>query len=216
MTGSHELATITKVRLVPVIVCDDPTAADPLSAALVEGGLPIAEVTLRTPAAFDIIERMAKHSGLLVGAGTVLSAEQADRAIEAGAAFVVSPGLDEGVLSACQRRDVPVLPGVATASEVQQAVNLGLQNLKFFPAEAIGGTKLLKALSGPFPKVRFVPTGGIGPENLKDYLSLPAVLACGGSWMAPRDWIQRGEWERLTQAVREAVQLVAKSTKDSN
>lgn len=204
--------TLATHRLVPVIVLDEASQAEPLANALVAGGLPVAEVTLRTPAGIEAIAALKSRDDLLLGAGTVLSAEQAVAAIDAGAKFIVSPGLDEQVVAACAERKVPICPGVSTATELQRAVNLGLKLVKFFPAEAIGGVKLLKALSAPFPGVQFVPTGGIGAGNVRDYLAVPSVLACGGSWMVKRDWIERGEWDTLTNCVREAVLL----TKQAN
>lgn len=207
MDSDPIISTLAGLRLVPVIVCDEPSRAAALADALVAGGLPVAEITLRTANALEAIHAVRERSDLLLGAGTVLSADQAAEAIDSGARFVVSPGLDEGVVETCRQRGVPVIPGVSTASEVQRAANLGLKVVKFFPAEAIGGLKLLNALSAPFPAMRFVPTGGIGPNNVLDYLNTSAVIACGGSWMVKRDWIQAGKWEELTACVREAVAL---------
>jgi 2-dehydro-3-deoxyphosphogluconate aldolase/(4S)-4-hydroxy-2-oxoglutarate aldolase len=201
------LAAIARHRVVPVIVCDSPQHADPLADALAEGGLPVAEVTLRTPAALDVIAQLARKPQLLVGAGTVLTVADAKRAIESGAQFVVSPGFDRQVVDYCLAARVTVLPGVATATELQQALAAGVEVVKFFPAEAIGGTTLLKALAAPFPQLRFVPTGGIDAENLHHYLSIPAVLACGGSWMVRRDWINGGDFAAVAAATRAAVEL---------
>lgn len=209
MSESSVLKIIAQHKLIPVIVCDQPSRAEPLADALMYGGLPVAEVTLRTPDALDAIGEMAKVEGVLTGAGTVLSAEQAEQALDRGAAFLVSPGYDEGVVAVGRERGVPVIPGIATATELQRAVNQGVKLVKFFPAEAIGGLPLLKAIAGPFPDVQFVPTGGISTENVKQYLAHPAVVACGGSWMVRRDWIQNEEWASLTNCVRQAVAHVA-------
>lgn len=193
--------------IVPVVVIDDAARAPGLADALVRGGLPVAEVTFRTPAARDAIAAMSAQPDLLVGAGTVLTSAQADEAIDAGARFVVSPGLDEGVIRRCADRGVPVLPGVATATEVMAAIALGLDVVKFFPAEAMGGVATLRALAAAFPGLRFVPTGGIGPANLADYLACDAVLAVGGSWMVPRDAIAQGDVDRIAAACSQAVAL---------
>jgi 2-dehydro-3-deoxyphosphogluconate aldolase / (4S)-4-hydroxy-2-oxoglutarate aldolase len=200
----HDEALISELarhRVIPLIVSEDASRAKGLGDALVAGGLPVAEVALRTNAALDIIEQLARNDKLLVGAGTVLSAEAAQQVIDRGARFVVSPGLDESVVNFCRDRDVFALPGVATATELQQALRLGLEVVKFFPAEAIGGVPLLKALAGPFPDVRFVPTGGISADNLANYLALPSVVACGGSWMVRQDWIEAGRFEQITVAL---------------
>ena len=211
MNDSSAFDTLARYRLVPVIVCGDASRAADLGKALVDGGLPIAEVTLRTPTALDAIEQLAANDQLLVGAGTVLSIDAAQQAIDRGAKFIVSPGLDEQVVQFCLARGVAVLPGVATPSELQHALGLGLSAVKFFPAEAIGGVRLLKALAGPFPGVRFVPTGGISADNLGDYLHVRSVLACGGSWMVKQDWIDDGKFAELRSAVRQAVELATSS-----
>ncbi|MEN1677980.1 MAG: bifunctional 4-hydroxy-2-oxoglutarate aldolase/2-dehydro-3-deoxy-phosphogluconate aldolase [Planctomycetota bacterium] len=206
-----ELERLTGRGLIPVVVIDDVAQAVPLGEALVEAGLPVAEVTLRTPAALGAIERMAAVENLLVGAGTVLNADQAKRAIDAGARFVISPGLDEAVVQCCHDRDIPAAPGIATATEAQRAVGLGLELVKFFPAEAIGGAALLKALAAPFAGLRFIPTGGVSASNLTDYLSLPSVAACGGSWMVRREWLRDGQWDRVKESVRDAVAIASET-----
>ncbi|MEU8242523.1 bifunctional 4-hydroxy-2-oxoglutarate aldolase/2-dehydro-3-deoxy-phosphogluconate aldolase [Actinoplanes missouriensis] len=173
--------------VVPVVVLDDPGRAAALGEALAGGGLPIAEVTLRTPGALAGIAAMAENPDLLVGAGTVLTAAQAEAAVEAGARFVVSPGLSRAVVERCRALGVPVLPGVATATEVLAAADLGLDAVKFFPAATSGGAPAVAALAAVFADMRFVPTGGITAANAGEYLALPSVLAVGGSWMVPRD-----------------------------
>lgn len=203
------LAAIGRHRLVPVVVLDRAEDAMPLAQALVDGGLPIAEVTFRTDAARDSIARMAERGDVLVGAGTVLTSDQVDLAVDAGAAFVVSPGLSRTVVERCHARDVPVLPGVATATEIQAALEMGLATLKFFPARTAGGPEALKALSAPFVGVSFVPTGGIGPDDCVEYLGLPSVLAVGGSWMVPRQTIAEGGFGRIHELTEAAVAAVA-------
>ncbi|BAL89872.1 putative KDPG and KHG aldolase [Actinoplanes missouriensis 431] len=183
--------------VVPVVVLDDPGRAAALGEALVGGGLPIAEVTLRTPGALAGIAAMAENPDLLVGAGTVLTAAQADAAVEAGARFVVSPGLSRAVVERCRALRVPVLPGVATATEVLAAADLGLDAVKFFPAATSGGAPAVAALAAVFAGMRFVPTGGITAANAGEYLALPSVLAVGGSWMVPRD----AEPDRLRELI---------------
>ena len=185
-------------RVVPVVVLDDPEAADELGAALVAGGLPVAEATFRTPQAAAVLRRLAQRSDLVVGAGTVLTARQVDQAYEAGARFVVSPGLSATVVRRCQALDLPVIPGVSTASEIMAALDLGLDTVKFFPAEASGGLPTVKALAAAFPQVRFVPTGGITAQSAPAYLDHPAVAAVGGSWMVAPDLLAAGQWDEVT------------------
>ena len=209
------LATIRRGRLLPVLVIDDEDRAEPLGAALLDGGLPVAEVTFRTPAAVAAIERLAGSApSLLVGAGTVLTRDQAARAADAGARFVVSPGLDRGVVEYCLERDIAVHPGVCTPTEVQAALGLGITVLKFFPAEAMGGVGFLRALAGPFPDAEFIPTGGIDAAKLPAYLGSRRVVACGGSWMAPRAWIADGAFDRIRAEVARAVATVSELRAD--
>lgn len=200
---------ITSDRLVPVVVLDDAKDAPALADALVAGGLPVAEVTLRTAAGLPAIAAISRRSDILVGAGTVCSAAEVDDAHKAGARFVVSPGLSEAVVTRCQSLGLPVFPGAATATEVQRAMELGVSVCKFFPAATSGGVAALAALSGPFTDIRFVPTGGIGPANLPDYLSLPCVAAVGGSWMVPRASIKAGNFDEITRLTREAVTIAS-------
>ena len=200
---------IGSIGLLPVIVVDDLAQAAPLAQALVESGLHTAEVTFRTPQALDALAVFAAHPELLVGAGTVRTVEQVRRAHDAGARFVVSPGFSEPVVDACRAFGMPVFPGVSSATDIHRATEAGLDVLKFFPAEASGGAAAIAALAAPFPDVRFVPTGGVGPQNLADYLRLPAVCCVGGSWMVPRDAMRAGDWAGVTTLCRQAVQRVA-------
>lgn len=204
------ISRIADIGIVPVIVLADPDLARPLADALAAGDLPCAEVTFRTPRAAEALKLMAQDSRLVVGAGTVLTVEQVDAAIEAGATYIVTPGYSRDVVRACQDRDVPVIPGVATPTEIQLALQDGIMLVKFFPAEAIGGTRALSAMAAPFPGLRFIPTGGISRENLEEYLALPAVAAVGGSWMAPAGLISRHEWADITKLAAEAVATVAR------
>ena len=197
-------AIMRTVPVIPVIVIDDPADAVPLAEALVAGGLPVLEVTLRTPAALDAIRAMAAVPGAIVGAGTVISADQLDQAIEAGAAFVVSPGLTEPVARAAIAGGVPFLPGVATAGDIMRGLDLGLDRFKFFPAVPAGGLPALKALAAPFGQCRFCPTGGIGRDNAAEWLAFEPVLCVGGSWVSPKGPVDRQAVERLA---REAAAL---------
>ena len=203
------LDSLSAARLVPVVVLDDAADAAALAGALVSGGLPVAEVTFRTAAAPDAIRAMAARGDILVGAGTVLTPAQVDEAVAAGAQYVVSPGLSRAVVERCREHGVQPLPGAVTATEVQAALELGLDTVKFFPAGTSGGAAAIKGLSAPFGGVRFVPTGGIGPANLSDYLSIAAVAAVGGSWMAPRDLVAAGRFDEIARLAAAAVALAA-------
>lgn len=194
-------------RLVPVVVVDDARDADALGTALVEGGLPVAEVTFRTDAAADAIRVLADRGDVLVGAGTVLTVEQVDAAVAAGAAYVVSPGTSRAVVERCAEHGVLALPGAVTATEVQAALELGVRTVKFFPAGTSGGAPAIAALAAPLGGVRFVPTGGVGPGNLGDYLALPCVAAVGGSWMVPRDLLRARDVDAVRGLVADAVAL---------
>jgi 2-dehydro-3-deoxyphosphogluconate aldolase/(4S)-4-hydroxy-2-oxoglutarate aldolase len=202
---------IAELRLVPMVVIDSADLAEPFGDALVQGGLPIAEITFRTSAAEASISALAKRGDLIIGAGTVLTTEQADRAIDAGAQFIVAPGTNPKVVEHVLKRGLPMVPGVVTPSEVELAMSLGAPVLKFFPAEAMGGVATLKALAGPYPDVRFIPTGGITPELAPSYLRLSSVVACGGSWMAPREMMKAGRFDAITCLVEQAAKLVAAS-----
>ncbi len=199
------LDELARHRLVPVVVIDDAADAPALGAALVDGGLPVAEVTFRTSAAAEAIRALSDRGDVLVGAGTVLTPAQVDVAVAAGAQYVVSPGTSRAVVERCRERGVAALPGAVTASEVQTAIELGLGTVKFFPAGTSGGAAAIAALAAPFPDVRFVPTGGIGPSNLAPYLALSAVAAVGGSWMVPRDLIGARATATLRALVVDAV-----------
>ena len=194
-------------RLVPVIVLDDAARAPGLARALKDGGLPIAEVTFRSPGAEDVMTALARDPDLLVGAGTVRTRGQVDRAVDAGAQFVVSPGFSPAVVDRCREVGIPVLPGVSTATEIMAASDAGLRTVKFFPAEACGGLPTIKALAAAFPDLAFVPTGGITAELAADYLGFPAVVAVGGSWMVPPAMLAAGEFGRITELVASAVSL---------
>ena len=203
------LDQLSAARLVPVVVLDDAADADPLAAALVAGGLPVAEVTFRTAAAEESIRVMAARGDMLVGAGTVLTPAQVDVAVAAGASYIVSPGLSRAVVERCQEHGVLALPGAVTATEVQAALELGLTTVKFFPAGTSGGAPAIAALAAPFGGVRFVPTGGVGPKNLHEYLAIPAVAAVGGSWMVPRAAVKAGDFAQITRLTAEAVALLS-------
>lgn len=200
---------IRAMKIVPVVKLDDAKDAVPLAKALIEGGLPCAEVTFRTEAAAEAIKRMLEaYPDMLVGAGTVLTTAQVDAAIEAGAKFIVSPGLNPKTVRYCQEKDIPILPGVATASDIEQALELGLDTVKFFPAEVNGGLLAIKALSAPYHMMHFMPTGGVNPQNVKDYLAFDKVLACGGTWMVKDALINGGEFEKIKEMTKEAVEIV--------
>jgi 2-dehydro-3-deoxyphosphogluconate aldolase/(4S)-4-hydroxy-2-oxoglutarate aldolase len=195
-------------RIVPVIVIKDLAHAVPLAKALVEGGLNILEITLRTDAGLAAIAAIAAEvKGAIVGAGTVINAAQFAAAAQAGSKFVVSPGLTDDVVKASRDHNVPILPGVATGSEIMHGLSLGLSTFKFFPAETSGGAPAIKALGGPFPQVRFCPTGGVSPSNLKTYLSLPNVICAGGSWMVPSDLDEADAFTKAKAMAREAREL---------
>lgn len=195
-------------RVVPLVQSDDPKTALKISEALLEGGLDVLEVVLRTDAALDCLETIAKEfPEAHIGAGTVLSADQSKEVIRRGASFIVSPGLDPASVAVAKDAGLPILPGISTATELQQAWNFGLRTVKLFPASLVGGPKMLKALSSVFRDVRFMPTGGVKPANLKDYLAVPAVLACGGTWLTPADAISSGDFKTLTRLAKEAIAI---------
>lgn len=202
------LQRIQKIGIVPVTVLHDAQNAKPLAKALCEGGVPCAEITFRTRAAEESIHIMTKEfPEMLIGAGTVLTIDQVDRAVKAGARFIVSPGFDPEIVDYCISKNILIVPGCVTPTEVAQAVKRGLKVIKFFPAEAFGGVKTIKALAAPYTNVKFMPTGGISPENLSDYLGYEKIIACGGSWMIKANL---NETKRLTN---QAVQLVEKIRK---
>ena len=193
--------------IVPVLVVDDAAHAAPLAQALVAGGLPAHEVTLRTPAALEVIAEMAKVEGGVVGAGTLLTPQDVQDAKDAGALFGVSPGATDRLLDACEEADLPLLPGAATATEAMRLLERGYSMLKFFPAKASGGATALKAIGAPIPQVNFCPTGGVSIQNARDYLSLSNVVCAGGSWVAPKDKVQAGDWAAIEALAKEAAAL---------
>jgi 2-dehydro-3-deoxyphosphogluconate aldolase/(4S)-4-hydroxy-2-oxoglutarate aldolase len=199
------LETIAATRILPVVVLEDADAAPDLAAALTAGGLRAAEVTFRTAAAADTI----------AATGTVLTPAQVDQAADAGARFVVSPGFSPAVVRRCQERGLPVFPGAATATEIQMAVDAGLETVKFFPAEQLGGVGMIKALAAPFRSVRFIPTGGVNTDNLADYLALPAVLAVGGTWMVAPALLAAGRWDEVTRLTAATVAAARSDTRST-
>ncbi len=200
--------TLESSPVVPLVQADDPAVAVQTSRALHAGGLPVVEVVFRTDRALECLAAVAAEvPEVVAGAGTVLSAEQAAAALDAGAKFIVSPGLDDGVVGVANEREVPVFPGIVTPSELQHAFNLGLDVVKFFPASIAGGVPALKALASVFRTMRFMPTGGVSAGNLADFLAVPAVLACGGSWLTPADAIAAGDFDAVTTLAREALEI---------
>jgi len=200
------LEELGKIGIVPVIKIDDVEKAVPLVKALAAGGIPCAEITFRTAQGEQAIKRAAKEAPeVLVGAGTVLTTEQVDRAIDAGAKFIVSPGLNPKVVAYCLQKKIPVTPGCANPSDIEQAIEMGLDVVKFFPAEQAGGLEYIKAVSAPYPALKFMPTGGINAGNIAKYIAFEKILACGGSWMVSADLINSGDFEKITALSREAV-----------
>ena len=203
------LEQFQKIGIIPVVVLDDAKDAEPLGRALMEGGLPCAEVTFRTAAAEESIRIMAeKFPDMLVGAGTVLTTEQVDRAVAAGAKFIVSPGLNPKVVEYCVKKNIPITPGTCNPSNVETALEFGLDVVKFFPAENAGGLKMIKAMAAPYTKMKFMPTGGINPQNVREYLQCDKILACGGSWMVKGDLINSGNFAEIEKLTKEASQIV--------
>lgn len=200
------LKRIGEMGIVPVIKIEDVEKAVPLAQALIDGGLPCAEITFRTAAGVEAIRRVTEaFPDMLVGAGTVLSTEQVDQAVAAGATFIVSPGLNPKVVKYCVDKGILILPGCANPSDVEQAIEYGLEVVKFFPAEAAGGLKMIKAMAAPYVSMKFMPTGGVTPQNLKDYLSFPKILACGGTWMVKDEMVEAGDFAQITRLTRTAV-----------
>jgi len=200
------LTKISQLGIIPVVKIEDATDAVPLAKALIEGGLPVAEITFRTQAAEQAIKNIVSHTPeVLVGAGTVLSTEQAEKAVNAGAKFIVSPGFNPEVVKFCIDKGVPVTPGCSNPTDIEMAIGFGLSVVKFFPAEACGGIKALKSISGPYSGIKFIPTGGINADNLNDYLSFDKILACGGSWMVKSDLIKEGRFDEITKLTKETV-----------
>ena len=205
------LEKIGKTAIVPVVLLENAKDAKPLARALCDGGLPCAEVTFRTEAAEEGIRVMAEEfPQMLVGAGTVLTTDQADRAIAAGAKFIVSPGLNPRVVKHCLEKGITMLPGTATPSDVERAMEFGLDAVKFFPAEAAGGQAMMQAMAAPYINMKFMPTGGINEKNLRSYLDFPRVLACGGSWMVKGELIRAGKFDEIRELTRKAVELAGR------
>ena len=203
------LETISKIGIVPVVKLDDAKDAAPLAEALCKGGIPCAEVTFRTGAAAEAIKIMTStYPDMIVGAGTVLTTEQVDKAVEAGAKFIVSPGLNPKIVKYCVDKNIPITPGVNSPSEIETAIEFGLEVVKFFPAEQSGGIAKIKAMAAPYVNMKFMPTGGINAGNINSYLDFPKVIACGGSWMVPGDLIANGEFDKIEELTREAVKTM--------
>ena len=202
------IARFKELGVIPVVAIEKAEDATPLADTLMEGGLPCAEITFRTAAAADAIRLMSKRGDILVGAGTVLTVDQVKTAVDAGARFMVSPGFNPKVADYCVQNDIPLTPGICTPSDIEGALDFGIEVLKFFPAEAFGGLKTLKAMSGPYTSVQFVPTGGINPQNLAEYLQFSKVVACGGTWIAKSALISDGKFDDILSNAREAVKIV--------
>jgi len=203
------LEKIKNIGIVPVVVLDDAEDAKPLAKALLDGGLPCAEVTFRTEAAEESIKMINEEfPEMLLGAGTVLTTEQVDRAVSAGAKFIVSPGLNPDIVKYCVEKSIPIVPGIASPSEIEIALSFGLEVVKFFPAEASGGLNMIKALSAPYTTMKFMPTGGINEKNIQSYLAFDKIVACGGSWMVKNELISRKEFDKIKELTKQAVQLV--------
>jgi 2-dehydro-3-deoxyphosphogluconate aldolase / (4S)-4-hydroxy-2-oxoglutarate aldolase len=208
MTATSTLERLGAIRIVPVVTIDDADRAMDVAAALVAGGIGCAEITLRTPQGLEAIRKAASRSDIVVGAGTVLSVEQVDHCVDAGAQFLVSPGFDDDVVARAQFHGVAILPGVATATEIQRALRAGLDVVKFFPADRLGGLDTIAALAAPLAGVRFVPSGGVNPSNAADYLRHPAIFGISGSWMVTRDAIATGDYDAIERLSRDAASLV--------
>ncbi len=196
-----------KIRIIPVVTIHDVQDAGPLADALVEGGVPCAEITFRTAAAEDTLRSLSRRYDLLLGAGSVLNVDQLKRAVDAGARFIVSPGFNPTVVQYCLDQNIPVTPGTCTPTDFTLALEHGLLVVKFFPAESLGGLATLKAMSAPFPMLKFIPTGGINQKNVKEYLKFPQVIACGGSWMVSRDLLMKRDFKQILKLVQEAAVL---------
>ena len=208
------LEKISKIKIVPVVALDRAEDALPLGEALVKGGIPCAEVTFRTAAAEEAIRLMSKEfPDMLIGAGTVLKTEQVDRAVAAGAKFIVAPGLNPKTVGYCVERNIPIVPGCANPSDIEAALEFDLEVVKFFPAEALGGLKLIKAMSAPYGNVRFMPTGGINADNICSYLEFNKVIACGGSWMVDKKLVAAGRFDEIERLCKEAVEKVSSINK---
>jgi len=211
MTAAATLEQLGAIRIVPVVTIDDADRAPDVAAALAAGGIGCAEITLRTPRGLEAIRRAASISDIVVGAGTVLTVEQVDLCVDAGAQFLVSPGFDDEVVARAQFHDVAILPGVATATEIQRALRARIDVVKFFPADRLGGLDTIAALSAPFADVRFVPSGGVNPTNAVQYLRHPAIFGISGSWMVTREAIAAGDYDAIAELSRAAASLAAET-----
>jgi 2-dehydro-3-deoxyphosphogluconate aldolase/(4S)-4-hydroxy-2-oxoglutarate aldolase len=211
--ASDVLIRLGELKIIPVVAIDDAAWADPMGEALVAGGLPIAEVTFRTAAAEAAIRTLAKRGDLLVGAGTVLTIDHVKRAMDGGASFIVTPGFSPKIVGYCVENKIPITPGAVTATEITWALEHGLNVVKFFPAEASGGLKTLKAIAAPFASMKFMPTGGVVPENLLDYLKFGPILACGGSWMVTKELLAGNQFDRIRDLARQAIELAKQAKK---
>lgn len=206
---SNITSQLSALKIIPVIAIDKAEDIIPLGKVLVDNGLPVAEITFRSEAAVDAIRLLREaQPDILIGAGTVLNREQVIAAKEAGASFIVSPGFNSNTIKACQELNIPVVPGVNNPSTIEAALEMGLTTLKFFPAEASGGIAMLKSLLAPYVDIQLMPTGGINTKNINDYLAIPRVVCCGGSWMVDKAMIAKGEWDKIAQLTREAVEIV--------
>lgn len=206
---SNIINRMKSIGIVPIVTLNDASDAKPLADALVKGGMPCAEITFRTPCAEECINIMTRdYPEMLIGAGTVVTIEQIDCAVAAGAKFIVSPGFSEEIVDYCLKKNILVLPGCITPTEAIQAVKKGIKVIKFFPSEQFGGLATLKALSAPYTDIRFMPTGGINPKNVRNYLAYDRVVACGGSWMVHNNLIKEGSFEKITELVKEAAEIV--------
>ncbi|WP_207793270.1 bifunctional 4-hydroxy-2-oxoglutarate aldolase/2-dehydro-3-deoxy-phosphogluconate aldolase [Nocardioides acrostichi] len=208
MRSVTPLVAMGRSRVLPVLVLDDVRHAVAVATALRAGGLPIAEVTLRSRYALEVLREMSSVDDVMVGAGTVTRPEQVERVLAAGGRFAVSPGFSPGLVRECHRQGLPILPGVATPTELQAALDAGVDTVKFFPAAASGGVRMVRAMSAPFPHVRMVPTGGITAAGMSEYLALPTVLAVGGTWLAPAEWVCAGRYDLVELAARDASKRV--------
>lgn len=206
---SELISELRSMGIVPVIEIEDPAKAVALAKALIDGGINCAEVTFRTAGAAEAIKNMTEaYPDMLVGAGTVLTREQVDKAVNAGARFIVSPGLNPDTVKYCIEKQIPVVPGVVTPSEIELALSLGLTFVKFFPAEAAGGLKMIKAVSAPYKSVSFMPTGGININNINEYLSFDRIVACGGTWIVPKAALKEDNFDEITRLCKEAKQHI--------
>ncbi len=205
------LEEIGLLRIIPIVAIQNAKDAGPLADALIKGGLPCAEITFRTEAALDAIRAVAEKRDMLVGAGTVLKIDQVKAAVDAGVRFIVTPGFNSKVVEYCVKNEIPVTPGVCTPTDIEMAMDFGLTVVKYFPAEAFGGLKTIKALSGPYHMMRFIPTGGVNIHNLREYLDFPKVFACGGSWMVKSDLISAAKFTEITELTAEALNVAAQA-----